>query len=162
MAESTTEEASGGGSKKTLMIFGGMLLLAVGASIGGTVYFLGGEEAAPGEDVVEERPDKAIYHTLRPAVIVNYVTGGKPRYLQTELTVMVRDPAVVEALITHMPLVRSQILNYFADQEFFALQTHEGKEALREGLRLLIDDALNREEQLTGVQGVLLTSFVMQ
>jgi len=151
------------GSKKNLVMFAVILLLAVGASIGGTLYFLSEEESAPvDEQVTDTRPDKAIYHSLRPAFIVNYVTGGKPRYLQTELTVMARDPAVVEALINHMPLVRSQIVNFLADQDVFALQTHNGKEQLRENLRLLMDEVLMREEQLKGVQSVLLTSFVMQ
>lgn len=162
MAEAQAAEETGG-SKKNLVLFAAILLLAVGASIGGTLYFLGGEETAeeaqPAEDT---RPDKAIYHSLRPAFIVNYVTGGKPRYLQTELTVMARDPAVIEALIDHMPLVRSQIVNFLADQEVAVLQTHTGKQQLRESLLVLMDEVLMREEQIKGVQSVLLTSFVMQ
>jgi flagellar protein FliL len=114
------------------------------------------------EAIADSKPEKAVYHTLRPAFIVNYSTGGKPRFLQAELTVMSRDPAVVEAIITHMPLIRSQIVTFLADQDIFELQTHEGKEQLREGLRVLIDNVLSREEERSGVQSVLLTSFVMQ
>jgi len=162
MAEADTE-TNPAGSKKNLIVFAAVLLLAVGASIGGTLYFLGADSAEnTTEDSVDTRPDKAIYHSLRPAFIVNYVSGGKPRFLQTELTVMARDPEVVEALISHMPLVRSQIVNFLADQDVFALQTHNGKEQLREGLRLLMDDVLMNEEQLQGIESVLLTSFVMQ
>lgn len=162
MAETETS-ADGGGSKKNLVLFGLILLTAIGASIGGTLYFLGGDDGAESAAEVEDtRPDKAIYHSLRPAFIVNYVTGGKPRYLQTELTVMARDPAVIEALIDHMPLVRSQIVNFLADQDVAVLQTLNGKQQLRESLRVLMDDVLMREEQRKGVQSVLLTSFVMQ
>jgi flagellar protein FliL len=161
MAEAQTEAPSG--SKKTIIVFAVVLLLAISASIGGTLYFLSDpEEVTETEAIADSKPEKAVYHTLRPAFIVNYSTGGKPRFLQAELTVMSRDPAVVEAIITHMPLIRSQIVTFLADQDIFELQTHEGKEQLREGLRVLIDNVLSREEERSGVQSVLLTSFVMQ
>jgi flagellar FliL protein len=164
MADTSTEAPeSTGGSKKTIIIFAIVVLLAIGASVGGTLMFLGGSEPEAVEaqpDVA--RPQAAIYHNLRPAFIINYVTGSKPRFLQADLTVMVRDPSVVEALINHSPLVRSRIVNYLTDQDFFTLQTHEGKEALREGLRELLDAILQEQEQIAGVQSVLLTNFVMQ
>ena len=166
MAEKTSEVAespAGGGSKKTIIIFALIVLLAVGASVGGTLLFLGGSEPEVAvEEAAPVNAQAAIYHNLRPAFIINYVTGSKPRFLQADLTVMARDPSVVEALVNHSPLVRSRIVNYLTDQDFFALQTHEGKEALREGLRQLLDDTLHEQEQVAGVESVLLTNFVMQ
>ena len=148
---------------KTIVLFGTALLVAISASVGGTMYFLGGEEVdAEGVEIIIEKPATAIYHNMRPAFIVNYVTGSKPRFLQAELTVMARDPAVIDTMIDHMPLIRARIVNYFSDQDFFELQTDAGKEALREGLRVLIDDVLQSEGQIQGVQSVLLTGFVMQ
>lgn len=161
--EAETEESTGGG-KKTVIIFALIVLVAVGASIGGTMMFLGGSEAEVAEaaPVEPDKPAAAIYHSLRPAFIVNYNTGTKPRMLQTDLTVMARNPGVIEALVDHSPLVRSRIVNYLTDQDFFALQTHEGKENLREGLRVMLDDVLSEHARVSGVQSVLLTSFVMQ
>lgn len=163
MAVADAQIEAPAGSKKTIIVFALVLLLTICSSIGGTLYFLAdGEEAVVEETAAANRPEKAVYHTLRPPFIVNYSTGGKPRLLQAELTIMSRDPAVVEAIIIHMPLIRSQIVTYLADQDIFQLQTHEGKETLREGLRVLMDNVLSREAQLTGVQSVLLTSFVIQ
>ena len=164
MADEAATTDSAGGSKKTVILFAVALLAAIGASAGGTMYFLGAGEAVPEGDAqpAPDKPATAIYHNLRPAFIVNYVTGSKPRLLQVELTVMARDPEVVEALISHMPLIRSQIVAFLTDQDFFELQTHAGKEALRQGLRALIDGTLMAEEQIQGVESVLLTNFVMQ
>lgn len=155
---------SQGGGKKTIIIFAVVVLAAVGASIGGTMMFLGGSEPETVETVEAEPegPAPAIYHSLRPAFIVNYNAGSKPRMLQADLTVMARNPSVVEALVDHAPLVRSRIVNYLADQDFFALQTHEGKENLRDGLRGVLDEALREHARISGVETVLLTSFVMQ
>ena len=158
----TTESASGG--KKTVIIFAVIVVVAIAASVGGTMMFLGGSETdvVDTAEVATNKPAPAIYHSLRPAFIVNYNTGTKPRMLQADLTVMARDPSVVEGLVDHSPLVRSRIVNYLTDQDFFELQTHEGKENLRVGLRDLVDEVLRENAGVNGVQSVLLTNFVMQ
>ncbi|NJN50996.1 MAG: hypothetical protein HC809_03640 [Gammaproteobacteria bacterium] len=68
----------------------------------------------------------------------------------------------MEAVITHTPLIRSQIINLFAAQDYADLQTDAGKTALRESLRALIDSTISREAKLSGIETVLLTNFVMQ
>lgn len=161
MAEAT--EQPGGGSKKTIIIFAAVVLLAIAGSIGGTLYFTAGEaEKAPAEAQPAGAPKTAIYHNLRPAFVVNFQTGNKPRYLQADLTIMARDPAVVEALINHGPLVRSRVLAYLADLDFYELQSHEGKQAMRAGLLELLNSVLREEAQMDGIQAVLLNNFVMQ
>lgn len=161
--DAQTDSAGSPGSRKSLILFSVVLVLAIGASVGGTLIFIGGDdEVTEISDAAVATPDKAIYHGLRPAFIINYVTGSKPRFLQAELTVMARNPVVVEAMINHMPLIRSGIVTYLTDQDFFELQTPAGKERLREGLRSLIDDTLQREEQIQGIESVLLTNFVLQ
>lgn len=157
------EQAQPGSSKKNLVIFGAAVVLAVAASIGGTLYFVGGSEQAPVEKTpAAAAPVTAVYHNLRPAFIVNYVTGAKPRYLQADLTVMARNPEVIKALVNHMPLVRSRILAYLTDLDFYELQTDDGKQAMRDGLRELIDQILRQQAGVDGVESVLLNNFVMQ
>jgi len=162
MAEAQEQEQPKGGNKNVI-IFAGVVVIAIAASVGGTLFFIGGSE--PETPVAEDTAPAtvtAIYHSLRPAFIVNYVTAGKSRYLQTELTVMARDPAVIDAVITHTPLVRSRILSFLTDQEYLELQSHEGKEGLRAGLKALVDSIIEQEAQVSGVETVLLTNFVMQ
>jgi flagellar FliL protein len=161
--DDTAPTGTGAGLGRWLTI-GAVVLVVMGASIGGTLYFVGGSDTTE-DDVEAQAPapkQVAIYHNMRPAFVVNFLAGNKPRYLQAELTVMARDPKVIEAVITHTPLIRSEIINAFASQDYATLQTTAGKEALRETLRQLIDDTISREAKLSGIETVLLTNFVMQ
>lgn len=161
MAEDQAQPAAG---KKNLLLLVVAVLVAVGVSIGGTLYFVGGSAEATVEAATppDATPDKPIYHNLRPPFIVNYVTGAKPRYLQADLTVMARDPEVIKALVNHTPLVRSRMLSYLTDLDFYDLQTDAGKEAMREGLRELVNQVLREQAGVDGVESVLLNNFVMQ
>ena len=163
MAEEESEEQSGG-SKKNIVLFSIALVLAIGGSVGGTIFFLGAEE----EEVVIEplattaKPKTAIYHNMRPAYVINYLTGTKPRYLQAEFTVMARDTGTIEAVILHMPLIRSQIVSYLTEQNFLEPQTHEGKETVRLGMLDLINQILGTYQVIHGIESVLITNFVLQ
>ena len=156
------EETSGGGNKKLIIIFAAVLLVAVGGSVAATMFLLGGDESAEEEVVEEPVPTKAIYHELRPAFVVNYVIGAKPRYLQTELSVMSRAPSAIDAVITHGPLVRARILSHLTDQSFTDLQTEEGKKALQESTVSLLNELLAEQDAEGEVEAVLFSSFVMQ
>ena len=156
------EQAEGGGAKK-MIIFGVVLLLAVGGSIGGTLFFLGGSgDDAEVAEVAAPEPTKAIYHSLRPAFIVNFTTDTKARYLQAEISVMSRQPATIDAVIEHAPLVRAKVLDYLTDQSFPELKTNEGKETLRTGLVEVVNSQLSSQGIEGGIESVLLTSFVLQ
>ena len=108
------------------------------------------------------KPKTAIYHNMRPPYVINYLTGTKPRYLQAEFTVMARDEGAIEAVILHMPLIRSQIVSYLTEQNFLELQTHEGKESVRVGMVELINQILGSYDVNHGVESVLITNFVLQ
>lgn len=157
------EQAQSGGGAKKMIIFGVVLLLAVGGSIGGTLFFLSGSgDETEVAQATEPEPTKAIYHSLRPAFIVNFTTDTKARYLQTEISVMSRQPEAIEAVIEHAPLVRAKVLDYLTDQSFPELKTNEGKETLRAGLVEVINSQLSSQNVEGGIESILLTSFVLQ
>src|SRR5262249_44585534 len=104
----------------------------------------------------------ALYLSLKPDFIVNSTAVGQRRYLQTSLSVMARDQAVIDALNAHAPVVRSALINLLADQDFMTLQTADGKQALRDKMRSTIDTTLTKEGGAGGVEAVLFNSFVMQ
>ena len=162
-AEVEEEAASGGGNKKLIIIFAVVLLVAIGGSIAATMFLLGGDESAEEEAAdAEPVPTKAIYHELRPAFVVNYVLGAKPRYLQTGLSVMSRSPSAIDALISHGPLVRARILAHLTDQSPADLQTEEGKKALLESTAELLNTLLSEQGAEGEIEAVLFSSFVMQ
>ena len=82
--------------------------------------------------------------------------------VKAELTVVARDQAVVDSVVTYTPAIRGEVLNLFADQDYATLQTEEGKQALRQLLKERIDAVLVKEKQKPGIESVMLTSFVMQ
>ena len=164
MAEEDQVENEEGGGKKNIILFGVVLLVAIASSVGGTLFFLGGDTAAPEQVEVEvsDTPVEAVYHNMRPPFIINYLTGSKPRYLQAEVSIMSRNPAAIETVIAHMPLIRSEIVSFLTDQNFLELQTQEGKEAVRAGIVDLINQALAEREVTPGIESALLTNFVLQ
>lgn len=166
VAQNIDDAEEEGSNRGKMLLFGGVLLIAVGASIAGTVFFLNNGEAEPTDaEVVEEVVEEgapALYHNLRPAFVINLMANDKPRYLQTEITVLSRSPDSVEAIVTHAPLIRNKLINFLSDQDYLELQTDEGKQALRLAAVDLLNDVLRKETGRTGVESVLLTSFVLQ
>jgi len=152
------------GGRGKLLIIGAAVLLVAGIGGGAAFYFL---HAAPADTKADEASavpahKPAIYLNLRPDFIVNSTAVGQRRYLQTNVAVMARDQAVIDAVNTHAPIIRSAIINLLADEDFMVLQTDAGKLALRDKMRTAIDATLAKEANVGGIEAVLFTSFVMQ
>lgn len=164
-------KGSGGKLKMIIMIIVGVLLVA-GLSVFATWFLLKDRMSQPADPGISEIPmeepqmtveqGQAIYHALQPAFIVNYATGGKSRFLQVELTVLTRDPAAIEVMILHNPLIRNNLLDVFAAQSIEDLGTAAGKQKLADELTKAIQDVLIIEMGRPGVESVLYRSFVMQ
>ena len=113
------------------------------------------ENAAP-------KPTPAIYYDFKPPFIVNYQVKGRQRFVQVSISVLTRKPEVVDALKKHMPLLRNNLVMALSAQDFEALRTPEGKEALRQTMLDQIQKVLTQETGEAGVEQVLFTNFVMQ
>ena len=158
-----TGAAADGATKRPLFLFAGILMIAIGASVGGTVFFLGGSKTGEtkSDDAAADHKT-ALYQPLRPAFQVTYLVGAKPRVLQAEFSVVTRDQLVLDALTKHDPVVRNRLLDLLSQQDYVALQTDAGRQALRATARQTIDAVLTKEAGVSGVESVLFTSFVMQ
>lgn len=166
-------------SKKKLIIMVAAVLLLVAASIGGTLFALKffedpSEQMVDGEmvdgEVVEgeeepEEPEElqpAIYYPLKPVFIANYNVRGRQRFLQIEMTLMLRDNEVVTAIDLHVPAIRNGIIMLLRGQDYGELQTPEGKELLRQQALLSVQAVMEKEIGKPGVEQVLFTNVVMQ
>lgn len=147
-----------------LLIIGAGVLLLIGIAGGAAYYFLHESamqaEANEASAVPAHKP--ALYLNLRPDFIVNSTAVGQRRYLQTNVAVMARDQAAIDAVNTHAPIIRSAIINLLADEDFMVLQTDAGKQALREKMKTSINATLKKEADVDGIEAVLFSSFVMQ
>lgn len=162
----SAEDQAKGKRKKLLIIIVSVVVL-LGFSVGMTLTVLNmfseKEKPAEGEEVaatVDKKP--AIYYALKPAFVVNFQYKTRTRYLQADLTLLIRDPEISLALDTHMPLIRNNLVLLLSNQDFELLQTPEGKESLREQALVKVQEVLQEEVGKPGVEQVLFTSFVMQ
>jgi flagellar FliL protein len=140
--------------KKKLFMFIGLAVLLVLISVGATFFIvskiMGSKDISAEDESVEVSEAEvimtpAIYYPLKPNFTVNYDVNGRQRFLQAELTLMYRDPAVLKTLELHMPAVRNGLVMLLSSQVFEELQTLEGKEKLRAAALTTVQDIINKE-----------------
>jgi flagellar FliL protein len=153
-------------SKKMLIIIAIVVLLTIAISVGATFFLLSGkdEASAEGGEVVAAEPVKlpALYYDLQPPFVVTLSVDGKQRYMQIYVSVMTRDQRALDTLTLHMPLIRNKMIMLYSSQNFEAVQTAEGKDALREKSKEVIQEILTQESEGAVIEQVLFTNFVMQ
>ncbi len=188
--EAAAAPAKSGSKKVLLIVLGGVLML--GVSIAGTVLVTkmilgGGEHGASVEDDTvakaehgkaedknkkkgEKKEKKAkgedagpvAYMSLEPPFVVNAEGQGSTHYLQISMDVMARDPAVIEAVKKHMPVIRNNLIMLLSSQNQAVVATREGKEKLRADALAEIQKVLKEQTGAPGVEAVYFTIFVMQ
>ncbi|WP_425056542.1 flagellar basal body-associated FliL family protein [Pseudomonas abyssi] len=149
--------------RKKLFILLGIGLLALLLSAGGVAFFLLKDDETPEEtEPAEPVKQVALYQPLDPAFVVNYAAGGRQRYMQVSVVLMGRDAEGMAKLNQHLPLIRNQLVMLFGSEEFEALATPEGKEALREKASLAVKALLEKEVGDPVIESVLFTNLVLQ
>ncbi len=166
MADEPENEAKSS-SKKLIIIIALVGLVLVGASVGLTLFLVGGDksdEPVAEEQAAEEQPPaKAIYMSLAPPFVVNFQSAkGRTRFLQVTLKAMTRDEAVLKVVSQHMPLIRNNLILLFSQQKLDDLLTAEGKEKLRGEVLAEIQKVVEKEYGKPAVEAVYFTSFVIQ
>jgi flagellar FliL protein len=152
------------GRKKLVLIIAIAAVLLAGGGIG--AYFMSqpsGKDAAHPEAGAATVQAEPIYVALDPAFVVNFESNDLVRFLQVSVQVMTRDPAAVELVKRHDPVIRNGLLLLLSGQHYRTLSSTEGKEKLRQA-------ALAEVRKVVAAQGgkaadindLYFTSFVMQ
>ena len=155
--------STGSGKGKLLLIVGALVVVLAGG--GGAWFLLGGDnkeraDVAAADEAPKVEQRDAAYLPLEK-FLVNFDHKGGIRYIQTDIQLMAYDPKVLERVERNMPAVRNRVIMLLSDQDFDALRTVAGKEALREDVLTAVNEVL----KLTGpdaVQEAFFTSFVLQ
>ncbi|HEX4871021.1 MAG TPA: flagellar basal body-associated FliL family protein [Nevskiaceae bacterium] len=161
VADAAAAKPRGGGLG--LMLLG--VVLSAAASGGAALYFQRAAPAAEAEALAEAPAAKlepAQYLPLTPAFVVNLEDPQAMRFLQLDVEVMARDPAVIEAIKLHQPRIRNALLLLFGQQDPDQLATRTGKEALQAQALNEVRTILEAEQAAAGIEGLFFTSFVMQ
>jgi len=151
--------------KKLMIIIAIVSVIAIAASIGVTFFLLGDDESSDVvEEIVEEVEESlapASYSSINPPFLVTFNVDGRQRYMQISMTVSSRDASALDALEHHMPFIRSKIISTYSGLDFAAIQTEEGKEALRLQTVTVMNEVLEGEGA-AGIENVFFTNFVLQ
>ncbi|GGY73573.1 flagellar basal body-associated FliL family protein [Marinobacter zhanjiangensis] len=120
------------------------------------------EEAS--EDSEETTESHTEYVEMRPSFVTHVgEPSERPAYLKANVSLRVGTETARDAIETHMPRLRHELVMLFGEQsDLQTLSGSEGQQALRREARDRMNQVL--EEQQTGEQvvDVLFTSFVIQ
>lgn len=157
-----------------LIIIVAVVMLVLGG--GGAYFLLGGKSSTPAQaaadgETVEgdeeateaiEPKAEAVYFSLNPRFVVNFVGKSKARFLQVEIDGVTRDPMIKEDVTLHLPKIRNNVLMLLSSKSYDDLSHPEGKEQLRQEVLSEIQSIIKEESGHEGVEDIFFTSFVMQ
>ena len=113
------------------------------------------------EEAAEEEIELGTsYVKINPAFVTNYGSTNRLRYVKVDVTLKVTNGSGPSQVQHHMPVIKDRILALLSEQNSEAIDTVEGKEALRSESLARIAEILAREDGESHVKEVLFTSFV--
>lgn len=158
-----TEVAEASGGKGKLIIIVVAVLVLLGGGAGAYVFLSGGDEAGAevaAEEAVEEAPKTPLYLDVEK-LLVNLESGGRTRYVQAEMQLMSYKQEAIDQASRDMPAIRDALITLFSNQDFVALKTNEGKDALRADALKAINGALGLTPP-DGIEKIYFENFVLQ
>lgn len=152
---------------KKMIVMGVAALLLVGASVGGSMFFMGmfNEEpasAAAGPVEEESLPEEILYYHVQPEFVVNFRGKTRMKFMMIEMSVVTRDEEVLTVLSDHDPELRNALLLLLSEQDSEVLKTIEGKQTLQKSAMERIDEVVGKYHRNERVEDVLITRLVMQ
>lgn len=112
----------------------------------------------------EEGEAQTIYVDMTPAFVTQVGTPGQRlSYLKANVTLRVSSKAAEDAVKTHMPRLRHELVMLFSAQtDTDQLSSGEGQDALKKEALARINKVLEDQHREERVDDVLFTTFVVQ
>jgi flagellar protein FliL len=157
--------------RKPLLVI--VLFVLVLGSSGVALYMLGlipgykpgaaeGHDQEPAAEEQQAARKIPLFAPLDPPFIVNLPPGDEARLMQIGLTVLTFDPAVVEALKKHAPMLRNNLNLLFSAQTSAKLRTLEGKQELQAQILEEVRKVALMQVPTGSVEQIFFTGFVLQ
>jgi len=164
------DDSSGasGAKKKKVMIMAIIAVLVLGSAGGAATYFLTKKSASTKE--AKKSAEKAappVFLALEN-FIVNLQSDNGDKYLQTAITLQVKDEEQLNYYKANMPQLRSRVLLLLSNKTAEELLTNEGKLKLEGELSKQVQQPYNNDEpspkeaEDRKILGVFFTSFMIQ
>jgi len=164
--EEDAENTASGRNKIKWIVIALLVFLLAALSVAATLWVLSdaGSDAESGDKRATEPASRevAIYFPLKPEFITSFEVRGRQRYLQVEISLMLRDNSAVKDIELHMPAIRNALVILLRGQYYPELQTPEGKELLRQQALNTVREVLQTEIGKPVIEQVLFTNLVLQ
>lgn len=155
--------------KKKLMLLAGVIAALLLVGVAATLFALGlfsrgqgASDSGAEPATAAAAPAAAYYLALEPPFLTNYSVQGRQRYLQLSLALMAREQGVLTAADKHMPLIRNRIVMLLSGEDIHHLQSDLGRRQLQEKILAAVQEVLQAEIGIPGVEQVFFTGLVMQ
>jgi flagellar FliL protein len=99
---------------------------------------------------------------MEPAFVINFNAGRKQRFMQVYVAVKAQTESAVSQVERHAPVIRNNLNQLFAKQDFESIQTPEGREEMRQAATQAVQDVLAKHGNGETIDQVLFTNLVMQ
>jgi len=163
------EPAAATGSKKKKVIMMAVIAVVLLGSVGGAATYFLAKKPASAKDAKKpaEKAAPPVFLALEN-FIVNLQTDVGDKYLQTAITLQVRNEEQLTYYKANMPQLRSRVLLLLSNKSSEELLTNEGKLKLEDDLIKQIqlpynnDEPTPKEAEERRILGVYFTSFMIQ
>ncbi|WP_434357848.1 flagellar basal body-associated protein FliL [Parasalinivibrio latis] len=119
--------------------------------------------ATPASAEEEAAGPKYTYFTLEPEITTNFVTKGKNLgFINVRVDLMVDDPAKVQILEHHSPLIRDAITQVLSQESETEVKSLNGREELRKACLEKVNALLLAETKERVVTELLFTKYLYQ
>lgn len=152
--------ASSGKFKRIALI--AVIALGAAAAAAAGMYVFMGRQGATHASAEPARLAAPVFFPLDPLTVNLQSDDGVQHYLRVGLSLKLTDPKAQEQLTARMPEIRSRVLLALSNKHPEDIATPDGKQALAQQLRNLIEEPTQPGNQRTKVDDVLFTEFVVQ
>ena len=102
------------------------------------------------------------YYEVRPVLTVNFGDARRIRFIQTQVTLRVREKENVPMVDKHRDAIRHTVIMMFAEQDEATLRSSEARDEFLTLMTKAIQNLLRKETGNPMIDRVLLTSFIIQ
>ncbi|MBE1276067.1 flagellar basal body-associated protein FliL [Enterovibrio baiacu] len=111
----------------------------------------------------EENAAKFSYFTLEPEITTNFITDGrKLGFINVRVDLMVDDPALIQELEYHQPLIRDTIIEVLSQESEVRVKSLSGREAIRKNCFEKVNAILLAETNQKILADLLFTKYLYQ
>lgn len=111
----------------------------------------------------DEAPPKFSYFSLEPEITTNFITkGNKLGFINVRVDLMVDDPALLDVLEYHQPLIHDAMIEMLSKETGMRIKSIAGREAIRKAALIKLNEILLAETNQKVLTDLFFTKYLYQ